>query len=306
MEHDALSEPWIDEHNIKPVNENILRVYWIAFWVNLSLGCFKISVGALGYSRLLLIDGLNSSANAVAVTIILFGVCMSQPHAVSCRYPNGKGKAQYVITLIFGFLLAAGAGAMLGIAIKSFFYPISHEPVDVGISVALISIMANLLLLRYLKQTGSFYEKDDLKTIINLQSLNIGASIVVGNSLLLSGVLGWVVVEHIGSISISLIVLWLSLQIIKKSLDGVMDRSCGHLVESRLTALAYSVDDVKDVRFLRTRRAGQVMMIDLQLCLDGALTISQSDKIVAEVKKRLAADLKDLAFVITIDRRPAG
>ncbi|SLM32759.1 Putative cation diffusion facilitator family transporter, homolog to the magnetosome protein MamB (homolog to MamM) [Desulfamplus magnetovallimortis] len=314
MEPDPITDPWIDESpenglqgnhkSIRPVKKNIQQIYWTAFWANLGLACFKITIGMLGYSRLLIIDGLNSAANAIVITLILFGIHMSQPHSVSEKYPNGMGKAQYIFTLVIGFLIAAGAAGILEIAIRSFFSPISMEPVDVGIAVALISIIGNILIRHHLKASGSFYEKNELHTIARLQSLNIASSLVVGNALLISGLTGWYVAEHLGSISISLIVLWLSIRIIKQSLDGVMDRSCGGEIESRLTEIAASVEEVMEVKYLRTRRAGQVMMVDLQLCLNGDISVRQADAIVFQVEGKLSKELMDLSHVITIDRRP--
>lgn len=305
MEPDPITEPWIDgsRQTIQPVKPSINRIYWTAFWANLGLACFEIVIGMFGYSRLLCIDGLNSASNAVVITIILFGIQMSQPYSVSEKYPNGQGKAQYIITLVVGFLIAGCASAMLAISIKSFFLPINMEQVDIGIAVALISITGNLLILRYLKQSGSFYEKE-IQTIARLQNLNIASSMVLGNSLLLSGLFGWYIAEHIGSITISCILLWLSVQIIMSSLDGVMDKSCGHQIESRLAGIAASVENVMEVKFLRTRRAGHVMMVDLQVCLNGDLSIQKVDNIVTQVENRLSADLKSISHVITVDRCP--
>ncbi len=308
MKHDPITEPWLEDssiNNIRPADDSLQRVYWTAFWANLGLAGFKVGIGMLGYSRLLLIDGLNSAANAVAITIILFGMHMSRPQKISCDFPAGQGKSQYIITLIVGFILAVGTSTVLAMSIKSFFNPFDVEPVDIGISVALISIMGNLLILYYLKQKSrSLYEKEAIKSIVKLQSLNIASSIVVANSLLVSGLYGLHIAEHVGSICISLIVLGLSAHIIKNSLDGVMDRSCGDQIETRLTEIVYSVDDVKNVNFLRTRRGGQVLLVDLQICLNAELTIRRCDQIVSQVEKRMASDLKGLSYIITIDRCP--
>ncbi|MBF0240865.1 MAG: cation diffusion facilitator family transporter [Desulfamplus sp.] len=305
MRDDPIAESWIEASSkIKPANSSIPRVYWIAFWGNIGLACFKISMGMLGYSRLLAIDGLNSAANAIFITMILFGLNMSQPDSVSQKYPNGRGKAQYIITLVVGFFIAACSSTILVISIKSFFLPISMEPVVIGIFVAFISIIGNLIILHYLKQSGSFYEKKDIQSIALLQSLNIASSIVVGNSLLLSGLFGWYFGEHIGSISISCIVLALSIRIIINSLDGVMDRSCGDSIESRLMKIALSVDNIIQVKFLRTRRVGHVLVIDFQVGLRGDILIKEADTIISEVEKRLSADLKGISHVINVDRVP--
>ena len=84
-----------------------------------------------------------------------------------------------------------------------------------------------------------------------------------------------------------------------------MDRSCGEQVESRLIKIIYSVKGIREVKFLHTRYSGHILLIDIQVCLDGTLTIKQTDKIISQVEKRMADDLKEISHVITIDRRPA-
>ncbi|MBW2331069.1 MAG: cation transporter [Deltaproteobacteria bacterium] len=279
------------------------RVYWIVFWANLGLALFKLTMGALGYSRLLIIDGLNSAANVVVITTVFFGIRMSRPQTVNERYPYGKGKAEFMVTLVVGFLLAVGASAILALSIKTFFLPISLEPTGIGMATALISIGGNLILIRFLKQAGLLQENVEFQKMAHLQSLNIASSAVVIQSLLLAGLFGWFVAERIGGVSISLIVVWLSIRIIKSSLDGIMDRSSGKKIESRITALAGAVDKVEKVEWVRTRRVGQNLCIDLNVGLNGDCTIRQADQVAARIRERLCLKMERISHV-TVHRYP--
>jgi len=279
------------------------RVYWIVFWANLGLALFKLAMGALGYSRLLIIDGLNSAANVVVITTVLFGIRISRPQTVNEKYPYGKGKAEFMVTLLVGFLLAVGASVILALSVKTFFTPISLEPTGIGVATALISIGGNLILIRFLKQTDSLYENVEFQKMARLQALNIASSAVVIQSLLLAGLFGWFVAERMGGVSISLIVVWLSIWIIKSSLDGVMDRSSGKEIESRITALAGSVDKVEKVEWVRTRRVGQNLCIDLNVGLNGDCTIRQTDQVAARIRERLSLKMERISHV-TVHRYP--
>ena len=273
------------------------RVWWIVFWANLGLALFKLAMGALGYSRLLIIDGFNSAANVVVITTVLFGIRISRPQTVNEKYPYGKGKAEFMVTLLVGFLLTVGASAILALSIKTFFMPISLEPTGIGVATALISIAGNLMLIRFLKQSDSLYENVEFQKMARLQALNIASSAVVIQSLLLAGLFGWFVAERIGGVSISLIVVWLSIRIIKSSLDGVMDRSSGKKIESRITAVAGSVDKVEKVEWVRTRRVGQNLCIDLNLGLNGDCTIRQTDQVAVRIRERLSLKMERISHV---------
>jgi divalent metal cation (Fe/Co/Zn/Cd) transporter len=128
-----------------------LRVYWNVFWANLALCVFELASGAAGYGPLLVVDGLASAAIAAVVTTILFGVELSRPQVVTAAYPYGKGKVQYLTALAFGALLAAAGAGVLALSIKSFFGPTELGPLAIGMAVAGVSLVSNVLLLLYLR-----------------------------------------------------------------------------------------------------------------------------------------------------------
>jgi len=289
---------------VQPGEVDIKRVCWIAFWANLGLALLKITVGALGYSRLLIIDGLNSAANAIMITNILFAIQMSIPQTVTGEYPYGKGKTQYIGALLIGFFLGVGAAVILAISVKTFFLAVSFESTGIGLATALVSIGGNLMLIRFLRQTDLHYKKEVVEKIAHLHALNIVSSGVVIQGLLVGGIFGWFVPERIGSLTISLIVLFLSIRIIKSALDGIMDRSSGREIESRIATLANSVDKVENVQWVRTRNVGQNLWIDLQVGLKGNTSIRRADQISEQVQGRLHLGI-ERATHVTLHCYPA-
>jgi cation diffusion facilitator family transporter len=281
----------------QPGEVDLERVCWIAFWANLGLALLKITVGALGYSRLLIIDGLHSAANAIMITNILFAIQMSIPQTVTGKYPYGKGKAQYIGALLIGFFLGVGASAILALSVKTLFVPVSFEPTGIGLATALVSIGGNLMLIRFLRQTDSHDKKEVVEKIAHLHRLNIASSGVVIQGLLVGGIFGWFVPERIGSLTISLIVLFLSIRIIRRALDGIMDRSSGREIESRIRTLANSVDKVENVQWVRTRNVGQNLWIDLQVGLKGNTSIRRADQISEQVQERLHLGIERITHV---------
>jgi len=300
MDDRAIEQPLDDLEPKGPVQQgevNIKRVCWIVFWANLGLALLKITVGALGYSRLLIIDGLNSAANAVMITTILFGIQMSIPQTVTGKYPYGKGKAQYVVTLLIGFFLGVGAAVILAISVKTFFLPVSFESAGVGLATALVSVGGNLMLIRFLRHTDLHNNKEVVEKIAHLHALNIASSGAVIQGLLVGGIFGWFVPERMGSLTISLIVLFLSIRIIKSALDGIMDRSAGREIESRIAMLANSVDKVEDVRWVRTRNVGENLWIDLQVGVKGESSVRRADQITEQIRERLYSEIERISHV---------
>jgi cation diffusion facilitator family transporter len=300
MDDRAIEHPMDDLEPKGPVKQgqaNFRRVCWIVFWANLGLAILKITVGALGYSRLLIIDGMNSAANAVIITTILFGAQMGIPQNVTGKYPYGKGKAQYVVTLLIGVFLGVGAAVILAISVKTFFLPVSFESTGVGLATALVSVGGNLLLIRFLRNANLHNNKEAVEKIAHLHIINIAVSGAVIQGLLVGGIFGWFVLERVGSLTISLIVLFLSIRIIKGALDGIMDRSAGREMESRITMLANSVDDVEDVQWVRTRNVGENVWIDLQIGVKGESSVRRSDQITEQIRELLYSEIERITHV---------
>jgi len=290
---------------------DVKNICWHAFWTNIGLAVFKILVGFLeqnsgtmGFSQLLLIDGLTSAAVAMSISILLFGQYMSLPQNFDEEFPYGKGKAQYIGSLFVGAILSVSAAIILGLAFRTFFIPVNLEPVGLGLSTALISIAASVLLIQYIKHKDK-YDHLKINKIVSLQSISIGSSVIVCNSLILTGLLGWFFMERIGSLTISLLVVVLSFRIIRQSLDGIMDRSAGEKLESSLKDLIYEINGVEDVDSVRTRHAGHNICVDIQISVNGEYTIRQIDTIESNIQKQIYKKLSDVNQVVTIRCIPA-
>jgi cation diffusion facilitator family transporter len=283
-----------------PGGASTVRVCWIAFWSCVGLAIFKIAGGILGYSPLLIIDGLASAAIAAVITTILLGIRMSRQDSISKSYSYGKGKAQFLIAMITGILIGIAAVVVLGVSIRMFYQPVELESTAIGMTITLVAIAGNLLLVFYLRQVGSFPSRIEFKKTGRMVMLSVAASLVVVQSYILVN-FGWVLGERVGRISISLILVWLSILIIKGSLEGVMDRRIGDQAESEIKALAGSVEGVRKIEWVRTRRAGHNVYIDLQVALDRDSTILQSDKVAQQVRKLLSSRMEQPPHAVKVE-----
>jgi cation diffusion facilitator family transporter len=286
-----------DSNPGKPRKTGFSRVCWVVFWGNLGLALFKVTVGTLGYSPLLIIDGLNSAANAVVLTTIIMSIQMSHKEDINTRYPYGKGKVQYLLTLAVGVLLSIGASLVFALSMETLYASVSYEPTGIALATALISVAGNLMLLRFLKQTGLPNHKEELKRIKNLHTLNIAASTVVIQAILLAGIFGWLVAERMGGLSIALLVLLLSIRIIKSSLDGIMDRSDGRDLDADVADLVNEINDDLEVQWIRSRNTGQNLWLDVNVGVNGDYTIRMVDRIAKRIRDHIEREMERVSHV---------
>lgn len=286
-----------DSRPAKPRETGFARVCWVVFWGNLGLALFKVTVGTFGYSPLLLIDGLNSAANAVVLTTIIMSIQMSRKEDINGKYPYGKGKVQYLLTLTVGILLSIGASLIFALSMETLYASISFEPTGAALAAALISVGGNLMLLRFLRQTDLPNHEEELKRIRNLQTLNIAASTVVIQGILLAGIFGWFAAERMGGLSIALLVLVLSIRIIKNSLDGIMDRSNGNGMDGDIADLVNEVNGDLEVQWIRSRNTGQNLWLDVNVGVNGDYTIRKVDRIAKRIRDRIEGEMERVSHV---------
>jgi cation diffusion facilitator family transporter len=275
------------------------RVLWLVFWANIAMAVLKIIFGTMGYSSLFVLDGLFSAALGAHIASVLIGSQMSHGRFFSKRYSYGMGKVQFLLAMVLGGLLVVGASVALGMTIKRFGHAVFVQPSSLGVVVALIATISNLALCYFMKRYAQNAFRPGLKKISALQALGVASSLSVLQSVVLIGY-NWIAAERIGRISISLLMLWLSVLFIRNALEGVMDQSTGEEIESVIKGLVGTVDKVEEVRWVRTRRSGQTIHVDLEVTLSRRCTVADSSRVSARIKEMLAAKMEQPKDVINV------
>jgi ferrous-iron efflux pump FieF len=272
---------------------------WMVFWFNAGMAVFKVVFAMLGFNSLFVLDGLVSAALATHIATMLIGMEMARPAFYCRRYAYGKGKVQFLLALVLGGALVVAAAVTLGLTIKRFSWPIHVDTSATSVGIAIVAAVANLMLMLFLRRAanGSF----DLsgRKAASLQILGIAASLSVLQSTILIGY-RWLAAERIGRITIAMVMVYLSVVIIRNALEGVMDQSTGEEAESIITDMVASVERVQRVRSVRTRQAGKVVHVDVEVELDGRISVAESDSVAEQIRGLLARRMEQPADAINV------
>jgi cation diffusion facilitator family transporter len=299
------SDVFAETESVGPSKESqIARACWIAFWCNAAVGAFEFANGLLGYSALLIIDGLTFMAMAVVATTTLLGIHMSQ-ESVAGPYHYSRGKAQYLAALVAGILLGVAGVTYWGISIKRIGYPTWAEGPGIGLAVVLIAIAANVTILLFIRSVRLRFRVSSFRGLERLQELALLASIMVFQSYF-SMAYGWFMGDRLARFSLSLIVTTMSFLIIKDALNGLMDRSGGEEIENEIASLVASIDQVSGVRWVRTRRVGSKIYTEMKVEMDKDRKVSEFDQVTMKIKRILSAKLEEPVRVINVEYCLAG
>jgi cation diffusion facilitator family transporter len=262
--------------------ESAERAFRFGLVGNGALVVVKLLVGWLSGSRALLADGWHSIGD-VAVNL---GAWLA--HRFSRREPDddhhyGHGKLEAFAGLLVGVLLVATGVA---VALTTFTSKATLDPGwrgTLALVVAVGSILTNLVLAR-VAQIGSRDAKSaSLAALARDNASDALASVLVVLAIVGTRMgLAWA--EPLASFVIGLLIIWMGLRSARDGFDVLMDRADPGL-RRKVVETALSVAEVRGVQSTRVHPLGHHAAVDMQISVDGALTVEEGHRIAHSVER---------------------
>ncbi len=247
---------------------------------------------------------VDSTLDAGASLLNLVAVHWSlQPPDAEHRF--GHGKAQPLAALGQSAFIA-GSAAFLGLeAVDRLLHPRPVTAVGVGLAVLVLAIVATLALLSFqryvIRRTGSpAIRADALHYLTDLATNTATLAALVLAGLGLHGL------DPVFGLGIGAYVLYSAIQIGREAVDALLDRELPDAEREAILEIARSVPLVRDVHGLRTRRSGQLIIIQLHLVLDDDLPLVEAHQVALEVEDRVRARWPDSDIIVHQDPASLG
>jgi len=271
------------------------HVIWISFWGNLGLAILKISIGILGYSRLLFADGLHSSANAVISITLLIGIIASE-RPKDIKHPYGHDKAQYILSCIASLMILGAACYLLMIGIRGMKWLSMTQPNTIAILVVIVSILGNELLFRYGTKQSHEFDSVLIRSNAWNNRINAFSSVVVLISLL-EVMVGFWKLGQLGIVIVAIIIIWTCMRMLQGAVGGLMSKALPAEMTDRIRLIVKSVKGVKTVSTIKTQLGGEKIYVDLMIGMDGTITTADANIIANKVRERIFRNLKKVEQV---------
>ncbi|MFP4091409.1 MAG: cation diffusion facilitator family transporter [Cyclobacteriaceae bacterium] len=283
----------------------ILWASWVGIIVNLLLAITKVSLGFIADSQAVIGDGIDSLSDVATYTITLFTARIaSKPPNV--HFPYGYSRAETIAAkLLSFFILFAGAQLLFGNALQLIEGDKREVPGMLAIYVTVFSILAKLLLSVWQFRMG----KKTASRMLTANAENMRADIILSASVLI-GVGATLyfqkpVIDTILAIVVSLWILRVGFKIFMESNTELMEGAEDVSVYEQVFRAADSVDGAYNPHRARIRRMSSFYLIDLDIEVDGSMTVAESHKIGVAVENEIKARL-DNVYDIMIHIEPKG
>jgi cation diffusion facilitator family transporter len=254
--------------------------------VNLALTLAKVAFGIIGQSHALIADGVHSLADLSTDVMVWFAAKYSNRPADKER-PYGHARIETAFTVGLGVVLILTA---IGIVVDSAQRLVNPEtllqPTPIVLLIAALSIFANEGLFHYTMRVARACNSTLLTANAWHHRSDAISSIVV-----LVGVtgslLGMPYLDAFAALGVALMIGKIGWDQAWTAILELIDTGMEPKAALALQRIIETIDCVRGVHMLRSRRMGGVYLIDVHIVVNDRLSVSEGHKIAEYVRLKL-------------------
>jgi len=260
------------------------------------LAIFKIFAGISGHSQAMLSDGFHTLSDILASAVALTSVRISQK-PIDKDHPYGHGKAESIAALFISLILFVMSIVLSYRALNAIFLKVKVVPELLPLLAALISITVNGLLSKYTYYIGKKY--DNLAVLASSYDQRADAFSSIPALIGIAGArLGYTFLDPVAGFAVTLFIFRMGIKILRPSLRELMDTSLPEDFIGEINKVTLSIEGVKKIDDIKTRRIGWRNSIDLSVEIDANLSIEKGHQISDQIEKLLLQKLKNIGNIM--------
>lgn len=284
-----------------------VRSTWVSVGVNLVLTTVQIVVGVFAKSQALVADGLHSLSDLVADAVVLVASRHSGK-APDHDHPYGHRRFETGASLALGLLLLIVAVGMAWGAVGKLQSPETVAAVHpVALWIALFTLASKELLFRYMLRVAERVRSTMLVANAWHARSDAASSLVVALGIV-GNLMGHPLLDPIAALVVSLMVGRMGWQFGWNALGDLMDRGADDSEVAAIRTTLAATPGVHDVHDLRTRKMGDMLLVDAHIEVDAGLSVEEGHGIAVLARQRVMQHHRVLNLMTHVDpwRRPDG
>ena len=295
-----------DQNNENPIESVAARTAaasrstWVSVLVNLVLTATQISVGFFAHSQGLIADGIHSLSDLVADFVVLFASHHSKKGADE-DHPYGHQRFETAASLALGVLLLVVGIGMLWSAARKLEDPDSIAQVHiVALWVALGALMAKELLFRYMLSVAKRVKSSMLVANAWHARSDAASSLVVSIGII-GNLMGYPILDPVAALIVGFLVSKMGWGFAWDALHDLMDRSVDDAEVQSIRQTLAETPGVSGVHDIRTRKMGDMIIVDAHLEVDGKLSVEAGHDIAVSARDRVMQRHRVLNVMTHVD-----
>jgi cation diffusion facilitator family transporter len=281
------------------------RIALISMTVGAALAVSKIVVGAHVGSAAVASDGLEAGGDVLSSGIVYGGLWLAAKPPDS-EHPYGHGRYETLAGLAVGAMLLLAGAAIFWHGFSTFsepntLPPYALYPLVISIFVKVLLAAAKFRVGRRISSTS--LQADAWHDITDLLSTVVA---LIAVALTLANPVRFAAADHVGGILIGLIIFSLSIQVVRRTINNLLDTMPDPSKLAEIRSIAQSVPGARGIEKCFARLTGLRYHVDLHLEVDPELTVRESHAIATNVRGTIKDALPWVADVLVhVEPSPA-
>lgn len=279
MNHQQISEQSEDEEYSQVARAAAAsRCTWMSVIVNIALSCTQIVVGVMSKSQGLVADGIHSLSDLIADFVVLFASHKSKEDADE-GHPYGHLRFETAASMVLGILLLIVGVGMIGSAVFKLETPESIPTVHIAaLWVAIAALVAKELLFRFMLRVAKKVKSSLLVANAWHARSDAASSLVVGIGIV-GNLAGYPILDPIAALVVGGMIAKMGWSLTWDSLHDLMDRSADEQEVETIRNTLKNTPGIKGVHDLRTRKMGDMIIVDAHIEVDASITVEEGHAI---------------------------
>ena len=302
---ELLDDPEDTQHTAAERATAASRSTWVSVGVNVVLTAVQISVGVFAKSQGLIADGIHSLSDLVADFVVLFASHHSKKDADD-DHPYGHQRFETAASLVLGLLLLAVGVGMIWSAFRKLEAPETVQQVHaVALWVAAIALISKELLFRYMLTVAKRVKSSMLVANAWHARSDAASSLVVGIGIM-GNLAGYPILDPIAALIVGFMVAKMGWEFGWSAMHDLMDRAVDDQEVAAIRQTLEQTPGVSGVHDVRTRKMGDMIVVDAHIEVDANLTVEAGHDIAVLARQRVMQRHRVLNMMTHVDpwKRP--
>lgn len=273
-----------------------MKVSLVSILINVLLSLAKLFAGIFAHSGAMISDAVHSASDVFSTVIVMIGVRLSGKESDQ-DHPYGHERLECVASILLAGLLFLTGVEIGWQGIDKIKAGTSGELLMVPGRPALAAAVFSLAV----KEWMFWYTRGAAKKIHSGALMadawhhrsdalsSVGAFIGI-----LGARLGYPILDPVASVAICLFIFKAALDIFLDAVNKLVDHSADKAQETQMKETVLSVEGVERIDLLQTRMFGNKIYTDIEIAVDGALTLRKAHEIAERVHHKIEEEYPDV------------
>lgn len=270
------------------------RVSAVTVFINILLSALKLAAGVSAHSGAMVSDALHSASDVLSTFVVIIGIALASRKSDE-GHPYGHERMECVVAIVLAAMLAATG---LGIGYAGFNKLTGNggriqEPGAIALAAAVISIVIKECMYWYTRRAAEKIRSGALMADAwhhRSDSLSsVGAFIGI-----LGARAGFPILDPVVCVVISIFIEKAALDIFKDAVEKMVDKSGPKELRDRLYTLIEDQNGVEAVDDIKTRMFAAKLYVDVEIAVDGAMTLTRAHGIAEQVHKAVESEFPEV------------